>query len=252
MVQAPPRTSFNPKGTVHSHSDNSIVSVAPQLPFYVEVRTDSLITYLSEVYKFTDRVLIQKWLDARHQTGFYFEITEHLHLAFADQRDGRGTQYWWCLYYDNIEKKKIFGIVKIQEHLVRTKVENEIKKEKFLWNGLTFRSETEIRIAKALSSLNLMFFANIDGFMGLNGLPISNQDNKSREKAEVDFLVFHNQKCMILEVDGQHHNNTFNRQWDYKRDRVFLRQGIFTVRFSAEQCYENATAVVKEFLELFN
>jgi hypothetical protein len=87
---------------------------------------------------------------------------------------------------------------------------NAIKKEKFLWNGLTFRSETEIRIAKALSSLNLMFFANVDGFMGLNGLPISNQDNKLREKAEVDFLVFPNQKCMILEVDGQHHNNIFN------------------------------------------
>lgn len=57
---------------------------------------------------------------------------------------------------------------------------------------------------------------------------------------------------MILEVDGQQHNNTFNRKWDYKRDRVFLKQGISTIRFSAEQCHENATAVVEEFLALFN
>ena len=41
MVQAPPRTVFNPQGTEHN---DSIVSVAPQLPFYIEVRTDSLIT----------------------------------------------------------------------------------------------------------------------------------------------------------------------------------------------------------------
>ncbi|MHC5779446.1 DUF559 domain-containing protein [Nostoc sp.] len=251
MVQSPTRTSFNPKGTVHNY-DNSIVSVAPQLPSYVEIRTDSLITYLSEVYRFTDRNLIQKWLDARHQTGFYFEITEHLHLGYADQRDGAGSKHWWCLYYDTIEKKRILDLVNVQEHSVKTKLENKANKDKFLWNTLIFRSETEIRIAKALSSLDLTFFANVNGFTNLKGLPISNEDNKQREKVEVDFLVFHNKKCMILEVDGQHHNNTFNRKWDYKRDRVFLKQGITTIRFPAEQCYQNATLVVKEFLELFN
>lgn len=252
MVQAPVKTVFNPQGKEHNNSENSIVSVAPQLPYYVEVRTDSLITFLLHIYNFTDRKLVQKWLEARQQTGFYFEITQHLHLAFADQRDGKSTKYWWFIYYDDVEKKRIISNIKIQEHLVKTKIENNVVKEKLLWNGLIFRSEAEIRIAKALSSLNIMFFANVNGFMGLNGLPISNHDNKQREKAEVDFLVFHNQKCMILEVDGVHHNNTFHRQWDCKRDRVFLRQGISTVRFSAEQCYENASAVVKEFLELFN
>lgn len=88
--------------------------------------------------------------------------------------------------------------------------------------------------------------------MALNGLPVANHDNRLREKAEVDFLVFHNQKCMILEVDGVHHNVVSQQKWDSKRDRVFLRQGISTVRFSAEQCHENASAVVEEFLALFN
>lgn len=189
MVQAPPRTVFNPQGKEHSNSGSSIVSVAPQLPFYVEVRTDSLITYLSEVYKFTDRNLIQKWLEARHQTGFSFEITEHLHIAFADQRDGKGSQYWWCIYYDNLEKKRIFNIIKIQENSVKNKLQNKAIKEKFLWNALTFRSESEIRIARALSSLNVMFFANVNGFLGLNGLPVSNDDNRQREKIENDISI---------------------------------------------------------------
>ncbi|MBD2651795.1 DUF559 domain-containing protein [Nostoc foliaceum] len=252
MVQAPVRTVFNPPGKQHNNSDSSIVSVAPQLPYYVEVRTDSLITFLLQVYNFSDRGLVQKWLLARQQTGFYFEITEHLHLAFADQRDGKGTKYWWTVYYDDFERRRIFNNIKIQEHSVKTKLENNLLTEKFLWNGLTFRSETEIRIARALSSQNITFFANVNGFIALNGLPVTNYDNKDREKAEVDFLVFHNQKCMILEVDGVGHNQVFQRNWDCKRDRIFLRQGISTVRFSAEQCYGDASKVVEEFLQLFN
>ncbi|MFN6475285.1 endonuclease domain-containing protein [Nostoc sp. DedQUE07] len=252
MVQAVPTTVFNPLGKENNNSNISIVSVAPQLPFYVEVRTGSLISFLTNIYNFSNRPAIQNWLTARQKTGFYFEINEHLHLAFADQRDGKSTPYWWFIYYDSFEKKRIFNNIKIEENSVATKLQKEQAKEHLLWNGLTFRSKTEIRIAKALSSQNIIFFANVNGFMGLKGLPIANHDNRHREKAEVDFLVFHNQKCMILEVDGVHHNEAFQKKWDCTRDRIFLRQGISTVRFSAEQCYENASAVVEEFLELFN
>lgn len=91
----------------------------------------------------------------------------------------------------------------------------------------------------------IIFFANLNGFIALSGLPISSQNNSNlRDKTEVDFLVFHSQKCMIFEVDGLYHNEAFYRNWDSKRDKVFLRQGIPTVRFSAQQCYENSSAVV--------
>lgn len=249
MVQAPPRTVFNPQGTEHN---DSIVSVAPQLPLYIEVRTDILTTYLQLVYNFTARTLVNNWLKPRQKTGFYFEISNHLHIGFADQRDGAGSQYWWFIYYDSVEKTRIVNNIKIQQHLVSTRLERNRVIEDLLWNGLTFKSHAEIKIARALSSQNLTFFANVNGFIGLNGLPISNQNNQMREKTEVDFLVFYNQKCMILEVDGVHHDQKFQRNWDCKRDRIFLRQGISTVRFSAEQCHENATAVVEEFLALFN
>lgn len=252
MPRTTPRTVFNPAGSEQSNSGSSLVSVAPSLPYYVEVRTSSLNKFLQVVYNFTDRSAIQKWLEARQKTGFYFEITEHLHLAFADQRDGKGSEYWWFIYYSNSEKRRIFENIKIEEHLVRTKLINNEIREQLTWNALTFRSETEVKIAKALYSREIIFFANVNGFMSINGLAITNQDNKLREKAEIDFLVFHNQKCMILEVDGTHHNAEPQRSWDYKRDRVFLRQGITTVRFTSEQCYYNTSAVVDEFLALFN
>ena len=38
---------------------------------------------------------------------------------------------------------------------------------------------------------------------------------------------------------------------DYSRDRLLLREGIATARFTASECYENTKAVIKEFLELF-
>lgn len=252
MVVAAPKIVFNPSGKQYNDFDSSIVPVAPQLPYYVEVRTYSLITFLLHIYNFSDRSLVQNWLQARQKNGFHFEITEHLHLAFADQRDGKATQYWWFIYYDNFAKKRVFDNIKIEEHSVKTRLDNNRVREELVWNGLTFRSQTEKKIARALYSQNIIFFANANGFMALNGLPVTNHDNRLREKAEVDFLVFHNQKCMILEVDGVHHNGASQQKWDSKRDRVFLRQGISTVRFSAEQCHENASAVVEEFLELFN
>lgn len=65
MVQAPPKTVFNLQGTEHN---DSIVSGTPQLPFFIEVRTDSLITYLQLIYNFTDRTLVNNWLKARQKT----------------------------------------------------------------------------------------------------------------------------------------------------------------------------------------
>ncbi|MGF1487487.1 MAG: DUF559 domain-containing protein, partial [Prochloraceae cyanobacterium] len=44
------------------------------------------------------------------------------------------------------------------------------------------------------------------------------------------------------------HNES--RAEDYKRDRLFHRQGIKTIRFVANECYNNPGVVVDEFLEL--
>lgn len=56
---------------------------------------------------------------------------------------------------------------------------------------------------------------------------------------------------MILEVDGQHHQEGTNTIRDYVRDRVLLREGIPTARFTAQECLNQTSDVVTEFLELF-
>ncbi|WP_242038155.1 endonuclease domain-containing protein [Tolypothrix sp. FACHB-123] len=76
-------------------------------------------------------------------------------------------------------------------------------------------------------------------------------NNQLKERVEIDFLVFYKQKCMILEVDGEHHQQASQKTRDYRRDRVLLRDGIRTVRFNASECYNHPLEVVTEFLNLF-
>lgn len=251
MVATTSRTVFNPAGNETVNADNLLVSTSPSLPFYVEVRTGSLINFLLKIYNLQDRNAVQTWATNRQRTGFYFEINEHLHLAYADQRDGRGKPHWWFIYYDNSTKPIINQSIRIEEHQVSTRITNNQHNNELTWNNVVFSSKIERRIAQILATKNIVFFTNLNAFMDSRGMPVSNTDNREFEKTEVDFLVFHNQKCMILEIDGEHHRQ--ERQWnfDHKRDRIFLRQGISTVRFSYELSNSNPSAVVDEFLALF-
>lgn len=63
------------------------------LPYYVEARTSYLSAFIQKIYNFSSRPAVENWLANRQRTGFYFEISEHLHFGYADQRDGRGTQH---------------------------------------------------------------------------------------------------------------------------------------------------------------
>ncbi|BAZ33816.1 hypothetical protein NIES4074_63300 (plasmid) [Cylindrospermum sp. NIES-4074] len=56
---------------------------------------------------------------------------------------------------------------------------------------------------------------------------------------------------MILEVDGNHHQESEQKTRDYVRDRVLLREGIPTVRFTYDECYNQSEKVVIEFLNMF-
>lgn len=71
------------------------------------------------------------------------------------------------------------------------------------------------------------------------------------ETKETDFLIFYKGTARILEVDGEEYHQN-RRLEDYRRDRMFDRQGIRTTRFSASECLKNADEVVDEFLELFS
>lgn len=117
------------------------------------------------------------------------------------------------------------------------------------WGGMYFRSEPEIRLAQELDRLGIMFFANARGRVNPDLSPIS--QNNSNGRLEVDFLVFHQGKCISVEVDGNHHQENEQIFRDYTRDRLLLREKIPTVRFLAQDCFHNPSSVVKELLAMF-
>ena len=110
-----------------------------------------------------------------------------------------------------------------------------------------FRSETERKVAQELDKRGITFFGSVNGRYSLENSPISK--NILNESIELDFLVFYHGKCLILEIDGDHHKKQVER--DYSRDRIMLKQGIPTVRFTAKECYEKTADVVTEFMAIF-
>jgi protein associated with RNAse G/E len=93
---------------------------------------------------------------------------------------------------------------------------------KYEWGGIYFRSQVEIRIAQELDKRGVLFFGNVRGRFNLDDSPVSKDLLNGR--VELDFLVFHQGKCLILEIDGVHHKKQVER--DYSRDRVLLKQGM--------------------------
>jgi very-short-patch-repair endonuclease len=103
------------------------------------------------------------------------------------------------------------------------------------WKGMTFHSKTELKIAKTLDHMNIIFTANCKFRLG---------EGDKRLSFEVDFLVYHQGKWGVLEVDGPFHN----AQTDQWRDEYFQQQNIFVRRFSSEACFQNPKLVVQSFL----
>ncbi len=118
------------------------------------------------------------------------------------------------------------------------------------WGGMYFRSKPEIAIAKALNTKRVLFFANVRGRRELADMAMPIAESEATGRLELDFLIIRHGHCFSLEVDGQHHQNGGQTTRDYARDRLLLREGVPTVRFTAQQCLSYPNAVVTEFLEI--
>jgi very-short-patch-repair endonuclease len=106
------------------------------------------------------------------------------------------------------------------------------------WMQLRFRSHAEVRIAQALEKEKVLFFPNCRARLGLT----------TRFNREPDFLICHEGRWGILEVDGPYHKRAAD---DHDRDRLFRAHGILHIeRFDAAECFENSDRVVKKFLYL--
>jgi hypothetical protein len=230
----------------------SVVPIGGKLPHYREVNTSQLVDFLLTLNRQpgeTSRKKIREWLYSRTRPGFYFEIEANLHLAYADQRDGPNTLHWWRLFHDRSWGEKIDRT--LQSSALATIKKTNSKVDGFEWGGMYFRSPVEVKIAEALDKRGLLFFGNARGRIGGQGSPVSTSSGWLTGRLEIDFLVFHKGKCISLEIDGKHHQEDIQTQRDYIRDRLLLREGIATARFTAQECMQSPDTAIEEFLNLF-
>ena len=83
-------------GVEHEHNSAAPVPIGGKLPHYLELRTslvlDCLQVLVPKAAGSKNRKRLGTSLASRARIGMYLELNEKLHLAYADQRDGRQHQ----------------------------------------------------------------------------------------------------------------------------------------------------------------
>ena len=237
-----------------------ILPVGGKLPFSFRVNTAKLLDVvialspqlqrLSLKEKNKTRKSLSGKLYSKTRPGYYRELSPALHLAYFGQPDGHATQHLWTLHCDESIKNQLEILVYGSALAAPIESGHSGNREHFTeeWGGLYFRSKSELKIAEALDKTGVLFFANARGRVGLQQTIVSKGQLTGR--VEADFLVFLNGKCIVLEVDGVHHAEGEQVVRDYARDRVLLRSGVATVRFTAKDCTERPDEVVAELLSI--
>lgn len=171
-----------------------------------------------------------------------YTFPQGVFLRYIGQPGGVNTEYLWEIKIDSLFAEKVNTlyeqIINGQPALAQTQQSSEYA---YSLKGLNYRSPAEVKIAAALEKRGVLFFANARCRIATR--------HKQTETKEADFLVFCQGRARILEVDGKEFHQ--DQEKDYKRDRMFDRQGLVTTRFSARECLDNPDEVVEEFLELF-
>ena len=236
------------QGIEHQSSESAIAPIGGKLPYSLEITSSKVLDVLLALFpgKAT-RKQLNNFLYSRTRPGFYMELNDALHLAYADQRDGHGTAHWWRLFFGDRLRSQIEELTKSNALVVAKTPSNQANsgvRADYEWGGMYFRSKVEMKVAQELDKRGVTFFANVRGRYSLDNAPVSKELLNGR--VELDFLVFHQGKCAILQVDGPQHKG--QRERDYAGDRVLLREGIPTVRFTDKECREKTGDVVTEFL----
>lgn len=236
----------------------SLVPAGSKLPFEFLVETTKLLDVIMAIFPKarqatpSQKKKLRKDLNAKLYTktrpGFYLEVNNSLHFAYVGQLGGHGTQHQWRLYCNESLRSQV-EILTLGTTLTTSAPESSgngnYTQE---WGGLYLRSTAELQIAKALDQTGLLFFANARGRVGLQDTVVSNDQLTGR--LEADFLIIYQGRCWSLEIDGSHHLEQGQTIRDYARDRVLLRSGVATIRFTAQDCLKSAAEVVLEILSI--
>jgi very-short-patch-repair endonuclease len=249
------------EGSERPTNGKALVTSGGKLPHSFRVSTSKLLDVivalsprgqsLTGKQRKVFRQTINQKLYNRTRPGFYLEVGDLLHIAYAGQPQGANTQHQWHVFCGDERKAQVETLLADSALVVSEPAVTEngaSGKHTLEWGGLYLRSEAELSLAQALNETGLLFFANARGRVGLQETLVS--DSQLTGRVETDFMVFHQGKCLILEVDGQHHLEHQQIVRDYARDRVLLRAGLPTVRFIARDCLERPQDVVAEFMSI--
>lgn len=116
--------------------------------------------------------------------------------------------------------------------------------EGYVWQGLRFRTQSEVAIARELDAARLTFWpGSACRITGAGG---------RRETREPDFLIIHQGIVAMLELDGKPHEG--RAADDHRRDRLFeLRAGIWVIeRVSSQYALHQPRRVVRGLLKLID
>ena len=107
------------------------------------------------------------------------------------------------------------------------------------WNGFCFHSDAQVKIAETLDRTSALFMPN-------SQLRLTTPAGRQNQKAQ--FLVFHQGKLGILEVDEPE-----DTAEDETVDVLAINSGICLVKhYDATRCSEQPDLVVQEFLEILS
>jgi Protein of unknown function (DUF559) len=237
-----------------SEQSTALVPSIGKLPHCFEVETGKFLDVvmalspknrdLSAKQKHKKRKELYSRLYNKTRPGFYAELSESLHFAYGGQPQGHGKPHHWRLFCDDGLREWLETFINGTALTSASQPSSTSGNYQFEWGGLYLRSDAERRIAEALDRVGLLFFANARGRVGLQESIISNGQLTGR--VEVDFLIIKQGKSLVLEVDGSHHAEEEQTIRDYAKDRVLLRAGVPTVRFTAKDCLMQPAQVVAE------
>lgn len=121
--------------------------------------------------------------------------------------------------------------IEVDEHLYRNS-------DFISYSGCYYRSKSEVKVAKAFEKLGVTFIANGRGRFNSDGV---------QKTLEPDFIVFHEGKCAVLEVDGEAFHDDFKYEKD--RDNTLMQNGfLFVEHYPASLCYNDPLSVAESFV----
>lgn len=200
--------------------------------YTLTVRTAQLLDVLVNLFKDgskKERTKVNSWLNANTRNGFSLSINDNFFLKYLDQRDGRGSQHYWSISFNQCYAISISQFVTLKHE----------------WQGLTLRSLPELKLAQLLYQHRIPFLTNTKGLM----LPQSNtlSDTVLSGRVEFDFLLL--KPLLRIELDGLHHLNPQQRQLDISGDLTLLSLGIPTIRFNATDVLNHPDVIIQEVLQ---